>query len=211
MSKPRLRSSEKLALLKVLSTRVRAGAGWGRKGVRGWIFTDEFPSSLAVEHLRELEQGGFLAREDVSDPFRGVPLYLNRITQSGENEVALHEQRDPASIPGPRGATLADGETIYVPRGAWDALAALARAPESDAWRSLSEIAERAGTPIDPTEVEFLVSRNLASVRRPAVVGPRTPLLYSATALGRRARARDTKTSQARVQIRVRGLSTTTE
>lgn len=202
---PRLRSSEKLALLKVLSARVREGAGWTRRGVRGWMFTDEFPAALAAEHLPALEQGGFIVREDVSGPLRTQPLYLSRITQSGEEEVALLEQREAAPVPRARSLSPADRETIYIPAGAWDALAPLAREPEVDPWRSLSQIAERARTPIHPEDVEFLVSTGLGEVRRPEVVGPRTPLLYRATELGRRTRARDTKTSPNRVQIRIHG------
>lgn len=115
----RIRGGDLLGVLRILSVHAREGTGWARKGVRGWVFTDEVPDALAGVNLTDLAQLGFILREDVRDPGRRLPLYLNRITQAGEDELAAAEERDSSPIPrARRSLTPADTETIYVPAGA---------------------------------------------------------------------------------------------
>jgi hypothetical protein len=204
----RIRGGDLLGVLRILSTVALEGTGWVRKGVRGWVFTDEVRDGLAGVNLTDLAQLGFIVREDVRDSGRRLPLYLNRITQAGEDELAAAEERAPSPIPRARRIlTPADTETIYVPTGAWQALWALAREPMEDPWRSLAQINGRAGTAIYSEDTEFLLARDLAAIQRPQVVSRTSPVLYRATSLGRGARVRDRKASGSRVQIRVPGIT----
>lgn len=204
----RIRGADLLGVLRILSAHARDGTGWTRKGVRGWVFTDEVPDGLAGVNLTDLAQLGFIVREDVRDPGRKLPLYLNRITQSGEDKLAAAEKRDPSPIPRPRRSlTPADRETIYVTTGAWRALRTLAREPVDDPWRSLAQINGHPGTAIYPEDTEFLLARDLAEIQRPAAVSRTSPVLHRATSLGRGARVRDRKASGTRVQIRVPGIT----
>lgn len=204
----RIRGGDLLSVLRTLSAHAREGTGWARKGVRGWVFTDEIPDGLAGVNLTDLAQLGFIVREDVRDPGRRLPLYLNRITQAGEDELAAVEERDPSPIRRARRVlTRADRETIYVTMGAWQALRALAREPMDDPWRSLALINGRAGTAIYAEDTEFLLARHLAAIQRPEEASRTSPVLYRATSLGRGARVRDRKASGTRVQIRVPGIT----
>jgi hypothetical protein len=200
----RIRGGDLLGVLRILSAHARQGTGWARKGVRGWVFTNEVPDGLAGVNLTDLAQLGFIVREDVCDPGRRLPLYLNRITQAGEDELAAVEERDPSPIPrARRSLTRADRETIYVTTGAWQALRALAREPVDAPWRSLAQINGREGTAIYPEDTEFLLARHLAAVQRPEEVSRMSPVLSRATSLG----VRDRKASGTRVQIRVPGIT----
>lgn len=204
----RIRGADLLGMLRILRSHAREGTGWARKGVRGWVFTDEVPDGLAGVNLTDLAQLGFIVREDVRDPGRKLPLYLNRITQAGEDELAAAAERDPSPIPrARRSLTPADRVTIYVTTGAWQALRALGREPVDDPWRSLAQINGLAGTAIYPEDPEFLLGRDLAAIQRPQVVSRTSPVLYRATSLGRSARVRDRKASGTRVQIRVLGIT----
>ena len=204
----RIRGADLIGVLRVLSAHAREETGWARKGVRGWVFTDEVPDALAGVNLTDLAQLGFIVREDVRDPGRKLPLYLNRITQAGEDELAAAEKRDPSPVSrARRSLTPADTETIYVTTGAWQALRALAREPVDDPWRSLAQINARAGTAIYPEDTEFLLARDLAHTQRPEVVSRTSPALFQATSLGRGARVRDRRASGTRVQIRVAGIT----
>jgi hypothetical protein len=188
----------------MMSTLAVEKRGWSRGGVQGWVFTDEVQDHMAGVNLKDLLHLGMVVREDVCDPGRRLPLYLHRITQVGEDEVATADGRVPISIPASRGPTPADRETLYVPASAWAALAALARAPMEEPWHSLAEIAARAKTQVLADALDFLVARGLVEIQRPAVPSRTTPNLYRATALGRGARA--LKRRGERVQIRVPGL-----
>lgn len=203
----RIRGDDLLGVLRTLSAHAREGMGWARKGVRGWVFTDEVPDGLAGVNLTDLALLGFIVREDVRDPGRRLSLYLNRITQAGEDELVAVEGRDPSPIPrARRNLTPADRETIYVTTGAWQALRALTREPVDGPWRSLAQINGREGTAIYPEDTKFLLARHLAAVQRPEEVSRTSPVLYRATSLGRGARVRDRKASGTRVQIRVPGI-----
>lgn len=192
---------ERLTLLRFLSASLEAG--WKRKRVAGWVFTDEIPG----DHGRELEplaKSGHLLREDVRDPARRVPLYLSRITQPGEDEVAAAEQRAPRVVDTPRAVTLQDRETIWMPLESWQALQALIRRQLDQPWLSIAELGDAARTPLYPANLEFLMLRGLADEDRPAVVDRASPIRYAATALGRCAKLRATGTTRA--QIRIRGM-----
>lgn len=203
----RIRREDLIRVLRMLRTLALEGKGWTRKGVRGWVFTDEVQDGLAGVNLTDLLQLGMIVREDVRDPGRRLPLYLNRITQAGEDELAAEEGRDPTPIPRARqNLTPADRETLYVPTNAWQALAALSREPVDDPWRSLAQIADRAKTPVLPEGLQFLVERGLAELRRPAILSRTSPILYRATTLGRGARVRERRPGAERVQVRVPGL-----
>jgi hypothetical protein len=188
-----------------LSARAQENKGWQRRGVRGWVFTDELGNlAFAGELLTAAAARGFAIREDVLDPGRRLPLYINRITQAGEDYLAQHEGREPGKIrAAQRSVTEADAETLYVPSGAWTGLRALATIPDPEEWISAS----RMGLGFYAEDRKFLLSRGLIEVLRPASGRPSEGLRYRATALGREASARDTTTSAGRSQVRVRGLA----
>jgi hypothetical protein len=203
----RIRREDLIRVLRMLRSLPLEGKGWTRKGVRGWVFTDEVQDGLAGVNLRDLLQLGMIVREDVRDPGRRLPLYLHRITQVGEDELAAEDGRDAIPISRARAnLTPADRETLYVPTNAWQTLAALAREPVEDPWRSLAQIAIRAKTPVLPEGPQFLVERGLAELQRPAVLSRTSPIVYRATILGRGARVRDRRAGAERVQVRVPGL-----
>jgi hypothetical protein len=82
-------SSPSIGLLNALSAVAISGGGWRRRGVRGWVFTDELPpADRNVDALRQLAEVGRLRREDVRDAFREKPFYTHRITQFGQNILA---------------------------------------------------------------------------------------------------------------------------
>lgn len=200
------RADRVLPILAPLSTHAREKRGWQRRGVRGWAFTDELGAAALVgaELLNAAAARGLVVREDVMDPGRRLPLYINRITQAGEDLIARHEGRTAATITPPRrDLTPADAETLYVPRGTWSGLRTLAAQPDADAWIPAAAMDAR----FDAEDRKFLLSRNLAQVRRPDSGRANEGFLYRATPLGRGAKARDTTSSEVRVQIRVQGLA----
>lgn len=201
------RSSRAVGMIQVLallSAHAREKKGWHRRGVRGWVFTDELGKvAFAGELLTAAAARGFAIREDVLDPGRKLPLYINRITQAGEDHLALHEGREAVKVRAPHFLSSADAETLYIPSGAWTGLCALATSPNPEEWIP----AVRIGPGFYAEDREFLRARHLIEVLRPASGRANGPLLYRATALGRGARARDTTTSRDRVQVRVNGLT----
>lgn len=200
-----IRHAALLDVLAILSSRARENTGWQRRGIRGWMFTDEFGKvAFAADGLTAAAARGLVSREDVLDPGRKLPLYINRITQGGENLLASHRGREALTIPAPRRRlTAADAETLYLPSGAWTGLRVMASNPNAEEWIP----AARLGPGFFAEDREFLRSRQLAEVLRPTSGRANAPLLYRATALGRGARALDTTTSADRVQIRVKGAT----
>jgi hypothetical protein len=197
------REAEELRILATLSAKVRGTQGWNRRGVRGWVFTDELGHIPITDDNRYPDLGarGLICREDVLDPGRKSPLYLNRITQMGEDHLAEREDRDPHRVPAKRVGTLSvlDQETIYIPARAWRGLETLVAAPPEE-WTIATALSA-----FFDTDRKFLENRALIEVRRPEGGKNRGPL-YRATALGRVAIALDTETSTSRVQIHVPGL-----
>lgn len=197
------REDEELQILATISAKVRSNHGWTRRGVRGWVFTDELGHIPITDDNRYPDLGarGLICREDVLDPGRKSPLYLNRITQMGEDHLAEHEGRDPYHVPAKRVGTLSvlDQETIYIPARAWRGLETLVAAPP-EGWTIATALSA-----FFDTDRKFLVNRALIEVRR-AEGGKKRGPLYRATALGRGAIALDTQTSTSRVQIHVPGL-----
>jgi hypothetical protein len=200
--------SGELEVLRALRARSSDNVGWMRRCVRGWIFTDELRSfPLAVERLVSLAERGLVSREDVLDPGRNLPLYINRITQAGEVYLSVLESRDAVTIRRPRRLSAADAVTIYLPRSAWAALRVLAAVRDPEELVAGALVARQSGEKFFAEEREALERRKLIEVFRPATGGRHHPLMYRATRLGRGARARDTRSSTKRVQVTVPGIA----
>jgi hypothetical protein len=203
-------SEDLLAFLRALAEDALAGRGWTRRAVRGWRFTDELTSRFpfAVDHMRVLQRRGFAVREDVLDCGRSTALYLNRVTQAGEDYLAAREGREPRVVSAAaEERSPEDLETLYLPTDAWAALRVLAALPDTEQWLPGTRIIEAIGRTFYHEEGEFLAARGLVERRRPeAPSRPNESMLYRATPLGRGAAERDASTSETRVQIRVPGL-----
>jgi hypothetical protein len=201
---PTRRQAEEFQILAALSAKMRNGEGWTRRGVRGWVFTDEL-GSIAISNdnrYPDLAARGLICREDVQDPGRKAPLYLNRITQAGEDHIAEHEVREPIRVPSKRVGSLPllEQETIYVPSRAWRPMMTLIAAPEEQ-WTTTSGLES-----FFDEDRRFLEKRGLLERRQPAGGQASRRLLYRATPLGRGAVALDSEASPERVQIRVPGI-----
>lgn len=201
-------AAEIIQVLTLLGAAAAQGAGWTRRGVRGWHFTDEMGRIfLAGVHLAQLAREGLVERDDVGDPGRKNPLYVHRITQAGENLLAEHQQRPPRKVAAPRNeADAADLETLYLATDAWLALQALALAQDPETWHRPADITALTGRSFYREEGEFLVARGLFEMQKPDPARRNAPRTYGATPLGRAASLRDGSTSTSRVQIRVPAL-----
>lgn len=207
-----LREKE-IALLRVLSTRALTGAGWKRRSVWGWQFTDELTPDLpfAGELLRALAARALINRDDIRDPGRKLPLYLSRISQHGENFLAAFEERRPRDIKVPATEpTKEDAETLFLPTDAWLGLRILAAIADPHEWTPGNRVSALTRRTFFPEEGEYLQARGLVRIRWPVPSNRRNaPLLYQATELGQKARtvgANEVSTGS-RVQVRVPGLT----
>lgn len=191
----------RISILTVLSDRVRTDTGWQRRGVRGWMLTDELAHlGLPTHLLPDLAARGLIRREDAADPIRERPQYIVRITQAGENEVAEHAGRIASTIPHRRRSLNdVDRGTIFVTAPAWNALTILVTSPPGH-WVA----AAAHGIRIKPQEQEFLAHRGLVEIQQPEGGGRRYPLMMRAADRGRQALA--VVRAEDRVQVYVPGL-----
>lgn len=200
---PARHATTEFRILAALSKRVRSNAGWRRRSVGGWMFTDELKRlGPWGPHLPDLAARGLIRREDALDPGRRAPRYINRITQAGEDHLAEHEGRAAFRIPArTRALPEVDLEMVYISPHAWKGLQALTIA-DRDNWLSSTQF----GGAFDPQERKYLETRGLVEVRRAGAEARPNGLLYRATDLARRARAIDTTTDPARLQVHVPGI-----
>jgi hypothetical protein len=197
------RGETEFEILAALSTRVRSDAGWHRRNVGGWMFTDELnqlgPWGAHLPHMAAL---GLIRREDALEPGRRAPRYINRITQAGEDYLAEQEGRAPFRIPArTRVLPEIDLEMVYISPQTWRCLQVVTTA-DHDIWLSSTNL----GNAFKAPERKFLESRGLIEVRTQEGSARPNALLYRATDLARRARAIDTATDPARLQIHVPGI-----
>ena len=164
--------------LRVLRDCAVAGRGWRRRGVRGWLFTDELPP-CAPAALAGRAQHGLVLTDHVPEPGRRPRLALHRITPAGADAVARHEGRPGVGVDVPAGADPADAAVVYLPAGAWVALRALLCVRHTGGWACLAEVrACAAGRAVGPEDLAQLLRRRLAvSARAPGTV-PREPGRY---------------------------------
>jgi hypothetical protein len=190
-------------ILAALSMRVRINAGWHRRSVGGWMFTDELKRlGPWGTRLPDMAARGLIRWEDALDPGRSTPRYINRITQAGEDHLAEQEGRAPFRIPARARALFdVDFEMVYISPHAWRGLQALV-ATEPANWLSCAQF----GGAFTQPERKYLVTRRLIEVRRAEVEARPNALLYRATDLSRAARAIDTTTDPARTQVHVPGI-----
>lgn len=200
---PTFRSETEFQILAALSRRVRDNAGWHRRSVGGWMFTNELKRlGLWGSQIPDMAARGLIRREDALDPGRRAPRYINRITQAGENHLAEHECRPAFRVPA-RNRTLPeiDLEMVYISARAWRGLEALTIANHDD-WLNSDQF----GGLFDQQERKYLVTRGLLEVRRAQAEARPNTLLYRATDLTRGARVIDTTTDPARLQLHVPGI-----
>ena len=206
---PRALDDDELRLLRALADEAVQGRGWSRRNERGWRFTDEFTAyPLVVHHMKNLVSRGYARRDDVLDPARSTPLYLNRITVRGEDYLGGTGGWVPRPIREPGELTTADRESLFITREAWEGLVALTGMEEDDGWVLAIEVGNRTGSSFFRSYADTLISRGLAE-SRPApgdLRAARGALQYRATSLGRAALLIDGETSERRVQVRVPGI-----
>jgi hypothetical protein len=185
--------------LKYFGDLVSAGAGYERRGVRGWARLEDAQTatghSLAVRVLGMYGRG-LLQRDNVRPPGHVRPLWVYRITQAGADVVSHAEGDHRARVPTPSDATDA---SVYVPDGPRLALRALRRileervpcrwAPEEAGWIPAAELRRRAEpTPAAwwfPEDLGWLVRAGLAERREVTTPGQSAPvILYRASAGG---------------------------
>lgn len=193
--------------LRVLRETALAGKGWHRGGVRGWVLGTEMNDAVrwygAVQHLQRLRLAGWLQSETVHDPARPRnPLFLWRITQAGEDELARVESRDPVPIGAPHPVP-SDRRQIFVSRRVWACLAVLQRHDAPATWQDIErETHERFRLWIYTDQVQLLLNRGFAE-REDQGTGREKVTWLVATPLGRAVRLADAKTSTSMVQLRL--------
>lgn len=198
----------KLEILQQLAVALLNDRGWKHRGMRGWMFSDEFDRlPVAMDHgaRSQLLRDMMIERDDVHDPGRRQPQYLFRITQFGfEVLQGMGLVPADAKVELPLERTEETGDTIFMSMVAWQALEYLGKqSRQQGGWVEMSTIRSDATPSFLPDDVHFLVGRGLVEVNNPPHATRRR---YRATALGRRARALDVTTIKTRAQVLVPGI-----
>jgi hypothetical protein len=178
-----------------------AGAGYERRGVRGWARLEDAQTatshSLAVRVLAVYTRG-LLQREDVRPPGHVRPLWVYRITQAGAHLVSEAEGGHQAQVATPSDAP---DVAVYVPDGPRLALDALRRIMEERVpcrwipgelgWIPAAELRRRAEpTPAAwwfPEDLGWLVRARLAERREVTTSGRAAPVILYRALTGRAA------------------------
>ena len=206
---PRALDGDEQRLLNALADEAVQGRGWTRRNDRGWRFTDEFTRfPLVVHHMKNLVSRGYVRRDDIRDPARTNPLYLNRITIRGEDYLGGTCGWVPRPVGEPGDLTPADLESLFISRNAWDGLVALQGVEQGDGWLLTIEVGDRVGGTFFRGEADVLIARGLIEPRTAPseLLAGRGALQFRATPLGRAALLIDGETSESRVQVRVPGI-----
>lgn len=222
-------------MLRVLRSCLQENGGWKWRGVRGWMFTYDFPyhlSGLASGFLSTLADNYLVDREDVRDPFVQRPVNLYRITQLGIDLLADWEREQRAA---PRSAEAEPGVIpLPVPASAGPADESAAEpisvSPPAES-RSEEELESIFIASHQWTALAFLQTQPLEKWLTAREIRPGAPRFnpndayllvdkalaeeslpeegerrYRASRLGRNARLRDDKANERMVMIHVPGI-----
>lgn len=196
-------NEDEARVLAVMHDFAIGGRGWKWGGVRGWMLTADLGRHgrlMPALYLPELRQKGLVEWVSVRDPgSERTSMSLQRITQKGEDALAVFARREPARIATARDPD-ADAGPLFLKRSWWRCLEVLQRHPER--WLSWKEIADRIEPPRPwQDDVVPVVKREFASSRASS-----TPRLreYTVTRLGLRVALVETQKSSSYVQVRLR-------
>lgn len=163
-----LTHTEETCTLGILRDCAATGRGWRRRGVPGWLFTDELPTCGAAV-LASLVHRGLVHTDQVAEPGRPPTLALHRITPVGADALARRESGRATVIDAPADPDPADAAVVYLPAGAWAALRGLQRVQHAgDGWASLAVVQEHAARAVSTGDLIYLLRRRLAVTARDA-------------------------------------------